>query len=330
MQSELSKRTLRPALTEQRSSPRRVLRALARTAVGGVLLGLLIARTGVGELQRAFSTARPAFVVAAFALIAFGVAVSAVRWSGFLDALGCSRPYAYLVRLYAVGLFFNSFLPTGIGGDVFKAMRVRRTGDPMGPGFASVVLDRAAGIVGLAVLGLAAALARVALGDRSRVVLFGLALSALVAVGTGVLAGASRFRQRISRLVTGRLGRMIDSLETAIRSPKAAGRGLVWGLFYQWSVIAFHGALMRSLGLRVPLTALVCVVVVVTFASLVPITINGLGVREGAYVWCLHTYGVDTHAALAFALLVLGLLLAAGAAGGVVYLLGGADPPVAD
>jgi uncharacterized membrane protein YbhN (UPF0104 family) len=304
---------------------------LVRVAVGGALLGLLVARSGPGELRRTFQTVRPEPLVIAFGLIVFGVAVSAVRWGGFLDALGTNRTYGHLTRLYWIGLFFNSLLPTGIGGDVFKAIRVRRRGEPMGPAFASVLLDRIAGLVGLALLGCAAAVVRLASGDRSRAVVAALVLSVGVIVACALLPVVPkvlRFVPWVGRL--GSVRHAVEALDIGLRTPRAAVRGLVWGVVYQASVVAFHVELVDGLHVHLPLGALVCAVVVVTFASLLPITINGVGVREGIFAWTLGSYGVATGDAVAIGLLVLGLLLAAGTAGGLVYLVFGADAPTVE
>jgi len=306
----------------------RILRLLPRIAIGGALLGLLIARSGVDELRRTFASVAPEPLVGAFVLIVIGVAVSAIRWSAFLDALGAHRTYLYLTRLYWIGLFFNSFLPTGIGGDVFKAIRVRRTHEPMSPAFASVLLDRISGLVGLAAMGCVAAVDRIAVGDRSRAVVAALGLSVAVIIGCALLP----LTPKVVRFVpwVGRVGaahRALDAIRIGIRTPAVAGRGFAWGVVYQATVVAFHFALLEGLHLHVPLAALVCVVVVVTFASLLPITINGLGVREGIFIWTLAHYGISAHESVAMGLLVLGLLLAASAVGGIVYLVLGADAP---
>ena len=82
--------------------------------------------------------------------------------------------------------------------------------------------------------------------------------------------------------------------------------------------------LVVALGLSVPVGALAGIVVIATVAAVIPLSINGLGFREGAYVWSFAAYGVGHNRGLAFALLMLGLVIATSAVGGIVYMLGGA------
>ena len=65
----------------------------------------------------------------------------------------------------------------------------------------------------------------------------------------------------------------------------------------------------------------------VTVLSAVPISMNGLGIREAGYVWFLQQQGVDVDTATAFGILWFSVLLASSLAGGLVYLWGGAAVP---
>lgn len=312
----------------QPPSKQRARRYLVRFTIGITLLVVLIVRVGGRELRDAFISASAAPVVLAFLLMVIGVCISVVRWSVFLNALGYARSLGRLTRLYWTGLFFSSLLPTGIGGDVYKAVRVRSEDDPFGPAFASVILDRLAGLVGLALLAIVAGTVRIAQGDRNAVVLWGLGLAALVVVGILILPVSRRLIPALSSLpglrsIAERLSQVLEGLTSGTRDRSAVVLGLLAGVLFQAIVVAFHALLVRSLDLSIPIGGLVSIVMVATVASLIPLTVNGLGIREGVYVWGLGRYGIESHAALALALLVLGLLLAASVAGGIVYIVGG-------
>ncbi len=301
---------------------------LLRYAIGIALLALLIWRSGVGSLRHVVASADPAFVAIAFVMILLGAVVSVFRWDVFLKEIGHVDTFGRLARLYAAGLFFNSLLPTGIGGDVFKAVRVRRQDETVGPMVASLVLDRVAGFLGLAILGVVATLARLATGDHAPVVLAAGAVS-LGAIAGVMLAFAARgfVRRRLRGRRGGQISRVLDALDQGTKDWTAVVKGLGWGTTYQAIVVVFHLALLRAIHVNVPLGAVVAVVVVVTFASLVPFTINGLGVREATYVWALKQYALTSQSAIVVGLLTLALLLAASAIGGVVYLVGRFDAP---
>jgi hypothetical protein len=100
-------------------------------------------------------------------------------------------------------------------------------------------------------------------------------------------------------------------------------RSLILGLVSQGLGIAAHVALARALNLEIPLAVISLGLLTATVASAVPLTVNGLGIREAVWVWGLGLYGVGRAEALAYALLILGVSLATSAVGGVIYAVAG-------
>jgi uncharacterized membrane protein YbhN (UPF0104 family) len=321
-----------PDATPVPSSRPGPLKVLVRVVVGGGVLAFLLARADVGELWATLREARVAFLLGGLAAIFAGLVVSAFRWKAYLDALEIPLALPTLLRLYLVGTFFNAFLPTGVGGDAYKAVRLGRGQPSLAPAFASVFLDRFAGVVGMAAWGLVSSAYLLAGGDpRRRVPLLALALSAAV-MGAAVvlLSGGERLLGR-GRLVKrtgigGRIRRAVREIHAAGRHPEAAARGYLLGALFQGLVFAYHVAIARALGIGgVPVAAFASIVVISSLATMIPLSINGLGFREGAYIWSLGRYGVPHDVALAFALLVLAALLLASAVGGIVYVAFGGE-----
>lgn len=311
------------------TTPRWVKAAL-RLAVGGAVFGVLLARTDVGTLGRRIGDTSPGYLVAAVALFFAGLGVSALRWREYLVALEYPMPYATLYRLYFVGTFFNAFLPTGVGGDAYKAVRIGKARGQTARAFAGVFLDRFAGLVGLALIGVALASARIASGDREWVPW----VAALAAAGIlGSAAALLGFGERLlggGRLVKatglgGKVRQMVRGIHDAGRHPRAAAAGLALGVASQAIMLAIHMLLARALGLDVPVATMGAVLVVVSVAVLLPISVSGLGVVEFVYAQALHAYGVPRASAVAFALLVRAVSLVSSAAGGVVYLVFGGE-----
>ena len=323
-------------LPDQEAPPRRrhpAFKAVLRIAVGGAVIGLLLLKGDLGEIAAVIGDARPLYLVAAFGIILLGLLVSAARWQAYLKPLGLSLPTPTLFRLYFVGTFFNAFLPTGVGGDAYKAMRLRRETGMLARAFASVFLDRFAGVIGLALVGFAGVVARVASGDRGRVVGVAAALAGAVLIAATLVLWfgerlAGRKRRPAGRFaIRARLRRMLAATATAGRDPEASVRGIALGVVFQTLVLAYHVVIARALRLDVSIAVLACIVVISSLATTIPLTINGLGFREGSYVWALGAYGVGHDAALAFGLLILGVLLASSVVGGIVYVLGGGEVP---
>jgi hypothetical protein len=240
-------------------------------------------------------------------------------------------PFRTVLRLYFVGTFFNAFLPSGVGGDAYKALRIGKAHGRYTPAVASVFLDRFAGFVALAVIGLAGALFELIAGEQLRVAAIASVISAGMLVAAAVLLlGGERLLGR-GRLIPehgigGKLRGALRAIHAAGRHRESAARGYLFGLLFQSLVLTYHLALARALGVGgVSVAAMAGVVVVASLATLIPLSPGGLGFREAAYAWSLGAFGVVESTALAFALLVLAILLATSLAGGIVYVVAGGE-----
>ena len=117
----------------------------------------------------------------------------------------------------------------------------------------------------------------------------------------------------------------VQAFAMAGREPQAVRWGMVVGVVSAVMLVAVHALLADSLGISLPAAALPAMVLIATLTTALPFSINGLGFREAAYVWCLATSGIDHDRALAFALLVLAVTLASSAVGGIVYAVSGGE-----
>ena len=323
------------AQSEETEKPRNRLpawlKATLRLAVGIGLISFLVSRSDLAAIKEAFANANLFLIIAGFALSIGLLISSAFRWRIFLDALAVQLPKRSIVRLTLVGAFFNAFLPTGVGGDAYKAFRVGSGSATLATSFASVLLDRLAGIAMLAILGFLAAVAAARSGITPLVVT-GLALSiGIMSLAIFVLAMGQTLVGRGQRTWFGlrpRLRRGLDAAARAVRRPSTIRRSFPIGLLCQTFAVATYSALAQSLDLGVGLEVVTLGLFSATVVSAVPITINGLGIREAVWVWGLGLYGVSQGKALAYALLVLGVSLATSAVGGLVYAVAGGDVAV--
>jgi glycosyltransferase 2 family protein len=310
------------------------LKLLIRVLIGLLVIGILVWRTpNRADLQHALARAHIGYALAAGLALFANVFVSALRWEAYLGALEIDMPFKTTVRLYFVGTFFNAFLPSGIGGDAYKAIRVGRARGAMTGAFASVFLDRFAGFVALGLIGLVGAAAELAAGEKLRVAAVATVLSVgMLGAAAVLLLGGERLLGR-GRLIKehgigGKLRGAVRAIHAAARHPDAAARGYLMGLLFQALVLGYHLAIARALGLKgISVGGMAGVVVIASLATVIPLSPGGLGFREAAYVWALGAFGIPRSEALAFALLVLAILLATSLVGGIVYVIAGGDVP---
>ena len=325
------------AASEDVQKPRKgaLLKLIIRVAIGLAVVAILIWRTpDRHQLKQTLTSAHIEWVVAAAIALFGGLVVSTLRWKAYLDALEIYLPFPTVLRLYFVGTFFNSFLPSGIGGDAYKAVRIGRARGGIASAFASVFLDRFAGFIGLSGLGLlGAVITLVVHQEHLKVAMISAVLSiGMISAAVILLVWGERLlgRGRVIKEhgIGGKLREAVRAIHAAGRHPQAAARGYVFGVMFQILVLTYNVCVAHALGItQLSLVQMTGVVVITSLATIIPLSPGGLGFRETAYVWALGTFGVAHDKALAFALLILVVLLLTSAAGGLVYIVAGGDVP---
>ena len=303
-----------------------------RVAVSAVMLAVLVAKVpsfSFDDLVPRWSLATALWLGVAAALTLAGIVLSALRWQKVLEALDIRTRLPRLMSHYLAGQFVSNVLPTTIGGDVLRVSRLSRdTGESPGT-FASVVLERLTGWLVLPVItivGFAVNPGLRGLGTATRVAL-ALALGTL-ALLVAVLAAASssriggRFAARGGW--RGFVGAIHVGVEHLRSRPGAAANVLAAGFAYQLALVLAAVAAAQALGLRpAGLTALLAFFPAVLIAQVLPISMSGLGVREGAFVLFLGPLGVAQQEAIALGLLLYLLNLVVSLLGAPAFAAGG-------
>ena len=268
-----------------------------------------------------------AWLLSGLALTGFAIVLAAARWQRVAAVLQLRARLSTFVSHHLAGMFVGNVLPSTIGGDVLRVTRLSATtGDSPGS-FASVVLERVSGWVVLPLLtlvGLAIHPSLLQLGTATRVALF-LSLGALGVLAVLVTAG-------VSPQVGGRLahnegwlrfiGAVHLGMERFRRQPGAVFTVLGVSLAYQLTLVVAAWMAGHALGINVGITVLLAFMPVVAMAQVLPISISGLGLREGALVLLLHPLGVSSGHAIALGLLVYGFNLAVSLLGAPAFAVG--------
>lgn len=287
------------------------------------LLALLLTKVGLGVTLEAFRGAEARWLLSALALYLIGVPLRAYRWQGLLSALRVTIPLPRLVSLYFVGTFFNNILPSGIGGDVVRAYELTRDGADAAIAASTVLADRATGLLVL----LAVALVSAVFGYR--LVSPGLTLT-IVAISLGSFAAIGLLLWNdLWRAVSRRLPRLRPLLarkgiEDFYRSlhvyrDRSISKALFISLIFNLLLIAVNYLIALSVGAKVPLLYFLLFVPLISFSLVLPISVSGLGVREGAYILLFGQAGVAAPLALAMSLGFFALNVVTGLIGGVIY-----------
>ena len=234
--------------------------------------------------------------------IAAAAAMSGLRWLVVVRALGGWIGIADSLRLSFVGLFFNQFLPSNVGGDAFRAIGLYRVGASPRLAVVSTLLDRVAGLLGIVFfivvfLPLTPEL-RAGMGWWVSPVLAAalLAGSALLAILERLPAAWSGWKAVRTVVEFGADARRVF-LRPAC-SLTVLGGSLLCQLLTTLSFVAFAA----GLGLPVAPFPFLALVPVVMLASALPVSIAGWGMRETVVVFGFGLVGIAREPALIMAL----------------------------
>lgn len=299
-----------------------------RLLVSAVFLAVLIAR--VPNLGRSIPSdhgLRTALLLIAAVVTMFvGIVLSAWRWQQVLLVFEAPVPLRTLTGHYLAGQFVGNVLPSTIGGDVLRVARCARTIGSTTTAFASVVLERLSGMLvlpALVVLGfvLRPSLLHVQYASFALVVsAVTLATLALILFAAGHPGIAGRFATNDNW--TRFIGAVFQGIDRARRNPQQILRVLVAAFVYQASIIGSYVLIFRALDLDVPIAAAIAFVPAVSMLQVLPISFNGLGVRESALVLFRHGLGIRSAPAAAAGLLWYGALVIVSMLGAPIVAVG--------
>jgi len=268
------------------------------------LFAFLFTRMPVASVSQVVRAADPALLVAAFGVLFLSNVLGAWQWSHLLEAVGIRIPFLRVLAYYHVGLFFNNFLPANIGGDIARVLHASRHGETRAAAVSTVVLDRVIGTVALAGLAVVTTVPAI---DRFHFGVLYLALVGFLAVSLVMLWGVLHpaVLPAIERLMSAVglkfLEPHLEDLAHRFAAYRSRGR-LFAGLFVVATVIqvlrvGVHVLVAYALGLAIPLPYFFLFVPLLAVIVSLPISLNGIGVREGAGMVLFGLVGVDrTHA----------------------------------
>ncbi len=306
-------------MAEQGTSPRGprpMIGYIVRAALGFGLIGLLLWRYGGRGLFDALSRERPAYFVAASALYVAGQVLSSYRWMLLARLLELGGRFAEYLSFYFIGVFTNLFVPGLVGGDAARAAYLARRFENLGKAAASVIADRSLGLVMVTWF---AAVCTLAWGRD----LFPPALSTpIILFGAATMLGylALPLGAAVAARMPARIARIAEVVAPYLASRLALMPALILSLILQFSLVVCQFLLARGLGIQAPFSVFILCVPAGNFFASIPVTINGLGLRESAYVYLFGLAGVAQLDAIAMGILWFGVTVVCGAVGALAFL----------
>lgn len=291
---------------------------LLKLSVSVALIAYLFSIVDLSGLAERYRTIDPWFLLLAVVLLVAQVAISALKWKLILRADGLDTPYLGLLRAYYIGNFLSLFLPSSFGGDIYRVYAVTSANKSLGKTTSSVLFDRLTGLLALLTIAL---FAYVSLPggryDLALIVLYAAGIASF-AVMTSARVVDSLRESDLKWIAKGSV--LLASFRTYRNDAGMLWKVLVLSLVFQFGIVVINKIYALSLSIGIAFHELLVIIPLVYLTEVLPISINGIGVRDSAFVFFYTTLGYAKEDGLAVALLVLAMRYVSGLVGGLVLL----------
>jgi len=257
----------------------------------------------------------------------FGIWITAVRWKTLLDTRKAGLGVRTLTVSVLIGFFFNNFLPTSIGGDVFRAYDASRRGKiQLGTSASIILVERFSGVIAAATYAIVALfLGFTAIGNQSVIIpiviffVITIVLAFLIINPSILRLGKLFDRFGILRKLKGKLSDVYRTLQSFKKYKMALVKILIFSFLLQFAVILNYYIAARALGIDLSLTSFLFIVPVITTIAMLPVSIGGIGLRENSLVFIMIALGAVNDKAALCSLLTFMMLIIVGIIGGITY-----------
>ena len=314
--------------TPKHSRVRSLVTSIVKATVSVGLLYLLFSRVDVSRLWSVARQASPAWLGTALVLYLAMILASAWRWGVLLRAQHVQLPYSFLTQSFLVATFFNNFLPSNIGGDVIRITDTAKVAGSKTLATTVVLIDRGIGLLGLALMAATGAslMHRMAVGPVGPGMLWaGFGIGAMIATpallmpetATKLLQPLRVFHQE---WVDERLSKLTYALTRFKETPTALAGCFLGAVAVQAILVGFYLAIARSMHIPVGFAELAVIVPVSFIVQMIPLSVNGFGIREATFGFYFTRLGLPLESALLVSFMGAALIMLFSLSGGVAYL----------
>jgi len=301
---------------------RRTLLLLAKATISILLLYLSLHSIDLGTLGARLSRLESGWIVLALLLLTVQVVLLAVRWRNISAACGANLPFILALQISFIATFFNQVLPSTVGGDGMRIWLFARKGAGWASAIYSVLLDRIAGVLVLALIVIAC------LSFTFSLVHDPIARAVLLVIGVGVITGTLVF------VLIGRYFRQLFDRWRLTRHLAAASRisaalcsshrdaAIVFACSVAIHLITAAAAwcCAKAIASPVSFAQILFLLPPVLLIATLPVSIAGWGVRESSFMFAFAHAGLAQSDGLAISILFGAASFIVGLVGGIIWI----------
>ncbi len=302
---------------------------IAKVAISLGLITWLLSGADLGQIWDTIKRAEVPLLLATFLIFFVGYLITAKRWQLLLSALSVPASIKVLVQSFSISIFFNNFLPSTIGGDAYRMYDSYRLGAGKSRAVAVVFIDRVIGLSALLLLCLVVSLFATDVANQIPLLrLFLLAAVAGMTVLTWIVFGSggeillklTNRPNKLFQLVHKILDKIYDGFSLFKGRKDVLLKAVGLSLLLQANVVVHCILITKALNIEIPTLAMFIIIPLSYLIMVLPISINGVGLRESIFVFFFGLFAVPNEQALAFSFISFGMILAQGVIGGIIFL----------
>lgn len=296
-----------------------------RISITVVLLIFLFSKVPLGSLAEVWKRADWRAMAGSFAIFFFLNIMVVLRWSVLLRGQSLRPPLWRLFLSYSLSVFCNLFFPSTIGGDAVRTLDISRHTKAHSSGIlATVLLDRICGFLGLVSILFIALVLGIHIFRDAAIFISAFVLLAILIVILVVLFSVRTFELFLKIVPFEKIKDYLKKLHAAAfvyrHQKRVFFNAWLISLVIQGGLAVVYWTVARALGIEIGLFLWFITVPIITAASVIPLSIGGLGVRDTACVVLLAKIGLTAQQALAVSLTNFVFILVLGLAGGICYV----------
>ncbi len=293
-----------------------------------IIAYLLIKIVPINDILKVLKGANVLWLLLSFSLHSLGLLISAYRWQILIQAQGDRVPLGFLAKSYLVGTFFNNFLPTRFGGDIVRIWDGSRYSRSILKSSAIVLVERFTGIIVLLLFAFVASLSRLEMAKKIPIIWVSLlvGLLGLLFVLSFFMPFAKRILGKIPdkgylKKIKAKVFEFRDVVLVYKEKKREFLKALFWAFLLQVNVILHYFLVGKALHLNISFIDYFIFIPIILIILIIPVTISGLGLREGIYIEIFKFYLIPAALAFSFPLIAdvaFGLII--GIIGGIIYV----------
>ncbi|MEM9482193.1 MAG: lysylphosphatidylglycerol synthase transmembrane domain-containing protein [Cyanobacteria bacterium P01_F01_bin.116] len=304
------------------------IKLLIKTTVSITFIVIVLSQIDLSQTWQQFRHMPPLFIIYALVFYTCLQWLSCIRWQIVLVPSGHSLPSYRLMANYFGGMFLNNFLPGSVGGDVYRVYRIAKDTQDSEIAMVSVFLERFTGLAALSAMAIVGLVPAFELIGRWDIICLFLGCVVTLAGGTLIIANTyllNFFTPLLNKFHLGQIVSRMAKIQVLLHQFAQHQKALIFStglsFFLQFAIVYYHYLVAQQLGISISFLELLVFIPIIVVVTMLPISLGGIGLKEGLWVYLFTRVGQSAEEALLLSLTIMVLSWLLSLPGALIILM---------